>query len=116
MVDFVLVGALLTMIFVGVVQLAVVQHVRATLVDCASEGARYAGLADRGPEDGAERTRSLVRAALSPAYAGDVRARYTQLHGRRVVEVVVRAPLPVAGLLGLGDALTVRGHGLVEGG
>jgi hypothetical protein len=35
--------------------------------------------------------------------------------GVAVVEVRVRAPLPVIGLLGVGGQLTVTGHGLVEG-
>ncbi|WP_422631983.1 TadE/TadG family type IV pilus assembly protein [Pseudokineococcus basanitobsidens] len=114
--DFALVAGLLTLLLAGVVQLAVVLHVRATVVDCASEGARLGALADRTPADGAERTRVLVAAALSPAYARDVSASTTSVGGRQVVEVVVRAPLPVAGLLGVDDVLTARGHGLVVGG
>ncbi|MEJ5866118.1 TadE/TadG family type IV pilus assembly protein [Pseudokineococcus sp. 5B2Z-1] len=116
-VDFALVSALLTLVLVGVVQLAVVLHVRATVVDCAAEGARYGALADRTPEDGAERTRELLTAALSPAYARDVRASVRAVGGRELVEVRVRAPLPVAGLVGVGDALDLTGRGLVvEGG
>lgn len=112
-VDFALVAGLLTLLLAAVVQLAVVLHVRATVVDCASEGARLGALADRTPADGAERTRTLVSAALSPAYARDVSASTTVVGGREVVEVVVRVPLPVAGLVGVDDVLTVRGHGLV---
>lgn len=47
-----LIGALTTVLFAGVVQLAVALHVRATLVDCAAEGARYGSLADRTPPTG----------------------------------------------------------------
>ncbi|MEJ5914167.1 TadE family protein [Pseudokineococcus sp. 1T1Z-3] len=114
-VDMALVAGLLTLLVSAVLQLSVVLHVRATVVDCASEGARYGALADRTPAQGAERTRELVSAALSPAYARDVTATTTTVGGREVVEVVVRSPLPVAGLLGVGDALTARGHGLVTG-
>lgn len=96
----------------GVLQLAVVLHVRATLVDCASEGARLGALADRSPADGVVRTRELVTAALSPAYARDVTAEVGRVGGRDVVEVVVRAPLPVAGLLGVGGVVEARGRGL----
>jgi len=103
-------------VLVAVLQLAVVLHVRATVVDCAAEGARLGALADRTPADGAERTRQLVSEALSPAYARDVEARTSEVGGRQVVEVRVRAPLPVAGLLGVGDVLEVRGRGLVVGG
>ncbi|WP_258726469.1 TadE family protein [Cellulomonas sp. NS3] len=113
-VDFALVGGLITLLFAGVVQLTLVQHVRSTLVDCAAEGARYAALADRAPQDGVARTRALIESALSDAYAQDVSALRTRLDGRDVVEVTVTAPLPVAGLLGPVGALTVRGHALAE--
>ncbi|MDM8083809.1 pilus assembly protein [Cellulomonas cellasea] len=114
-VDFVLVGALTSLLFAAVLQLALVQHVRNTLVDCAAEGARYAALADRSEEDGAERTRALVTAALSADYAQDVTARRAEVDGLDVVEVRITAPLPVAGLLGPGRGLTVVGHALAEG-
>ena len=68
-------AGLLTLLATGVLQLAVVLHVRATLVDCASEGARLGALADRSPADGAARTRvrltpgtddqEVLRAALA---------------------------------------------------
>jgi Flp pilus assembly pilin Flp len=114
-VDFALVGGLVTLVFAGVLQLTLVQHVRNTLVDCAAEGARYAALADRTPGDGIERTRLLVDGALSSSYAQDVTARRTVVDGLDVVEVSVVAPLPVAGLLGPAGSLTVVGHALVEG-
>lgn len=114
-VDFALVGGLVTLVFAGVLQLTLAQHVRNTLVDCAAEGARYAALADRTPEDGIERTRLLIDGALSSAYAQDVTARRTVIDSLDVVEVRVVAPLPVAGLLGPAGSLTVAGHALVEG-
>ncbi|WP_066582586.1 TadE family protein [Cellulomonas timonensis] len=114
-VDFVLVGALTSLLFAAVLQLAIIQHVRNTLVDCAAEGARYAALADRSAEDGAERTRALVTAGLSGAYAQDVTVRHTEVNGLEVVEVRITAPMPVAGLLGPARGLTVVGHALDEG-
>jgi Flp pilus assembly protein TadG len=113
-VDFALVGALLTLVFVGVVQLGVILHVRNTLVDCASEGARSGAFADRTPADGAERTRDLVLTAVSGRYAEDVTAGYAEVGGLRTVEVTVRAPLPVIGLFGPSGTLVVRGHGAAE--
>lgn len=113
-VDFVLVGALLTLVFVGVVQLAVVLHVRNTLVDCASEGARLGALADRTPADGAARTRELIGLSLSPRYADDVTATTTTVDGVAVVQVRVRSPLPVVGLLGPNRGLDLTGHGVQE--
>ncbi|WP_242448172.1 TadE/TadG family type IV pilus assembly protein [Cellulomonas sp. WB94] len=114
-VDFALVGGLVALVFAGVLQLTLAQHVRNTLVDCAAAGARYAALADRTSEDGAGRTRQLIAAALSSAYAQDVTVRRTVIDGLDVVEVTVVAPLPVAGLVGPAGTLTVAGHALVEG-
>lgn len=113
-VDFALVGGLVALVFAGVLQLTLAQHVRNTLVDCAAEGARYAALADRTTDDGAGRTRQLIAAALSPTYAQDVTSRRTVIDGLDVVEVTVVAPLPVAGLAGPAGSLTVAGHALAE--
>lgn len=103
------------MLFVAVVQLTLVLHVRNTLVDCAAQGARYAAAAGREPADGVARTAELAAAELSAAYARDVTATRTRVGGVDVVEVTVRAPMPVVGLLGPGGTLVVRGHAMVEG-
>ena len=50
-VDFVLIGALLTLLFLAIVQLTLVLHVRNTLIDAAASGARYGTLADRNDGD-----------------------------------------------------------------
>jgi hypothetical protein len=113
-VDFVLVGSLMTLIFVALIQLAVVLHVRNTLIDCASEGARYGALADRDPADGAARARQLIGQDLSASYAGDVAAGHEVVDGLDTVVVRVRAPLPVLGLVGAGRLLTVTGHAVNE--
>jgi hypothetical protein len=110
----VLVGTLATLVFVGVVQLAVILHVRNTLIDCAAEGARYGALADRVPADGARRAVALIGADLSPRYAGDVTAGEETVDGLPTVVVRVRAPLPVLGLLGPRRVLAVTGHALRE--
>lgn len=113
-VDFALVGALLTLLFVAVLQFAVVLHVHNTLVDCASEAARYGALADTSPAAGAQRARDLITADLGAAYAADVTAGREQYAGLDTVVVRVRAPLPLLGLLGAGRAVTVAGHAGVE--
>lgn len=113
-VDFALVAGLVTLLFAGVLQLTLAQHVRNTLVDCAAEGARYAALADRTPADGAARTRDLIDLSLAPGYADEVTASDRTVDGLAVIEVRVSAPLPVAGLLGPAGRLTVTGHALAE--
>ncbi len=107
-------GALVTVLFVAVLQLALIQHVRNTLVDCAAEGARYAALSGHRPADGAERTRMLIEQSLPDAYAQDVTAVRTTVDGVDVVDVQVTSPLPVVGLVGPGGRLTVHGHALEE--
>lgn len=102
------------MLFIAVLQLTIVLHVRNTLVDSAGEGARYGALAGHEPADGAQRSRDLIAQSLSPAYAQGVSAGRTTLDGLEVVEIEVEAPLPLVGLIGPAGTLTVRGHALVE--
>lgn len=109
-----LVGALTTLLFAAVLQLVLVLHVRATLVDCAAEGARYAALEGGSPQDGAQRARELIASALAPGFADDVRAETTVVDGLPVVRVEVTAPLPLVGLVGPSGAITVDGHALRE--
>ena len=111
--DFVLVGTLTTLLFASVLQLALALHVRATLVDCAAEGARYGALADRSAAQGAQRARDLIGLSLAPGFARDVTAEVTVHDGLDVVRVEVTAPLPLLGLLGP-RTLTVDGHALRE--
>lgn len=110
-VDFVMVGALLTLLFMSIIQLALVLHIRNTLIDAAASGARYGTLADRTPADGAERTAELIRIALNDSLAEDVVFEETTLDGVRMLKITVRAPLPVIGLLGPSGGLEVTGHG-----
>ena len=113
--EFAAVAGLLALLFAGVVQLAVVQHVRATAADCAGEGARWGALRGNTPELGAQRSRELLAASLSPRFAEHVDAGVVVLDGLRVVQVDVDAPLPVIGLLGVGRGLHLEGHAVLEG-
>ena len=113
--EFVLVGALLTVLTLTVLQLALALHVRNTALDAAAEGARFAALADSSLAEGVARTRELVTVALGPGYATDVVAGYTEYDGYPSVQVRVIAPLPLLGLLGLDRGLEVVGHAAVEG-
>nr|WP_255461562.1 TadE/TadG family type IV pilus assembly protein [Isoptericola sp. BMS4] len=114
MAEFVMVSVLVLALFLGVVQVALALHVRATAIDAAAEGARLAARADRGLDSGAARTRELLADSLGRSYADDVTARHTSSDGLDVVEVTVHAPLPVVGLLGPSGVLTLRGHALEE--
>lgn len=113
-VDFVLVMLILVPLFLGILQVALVLHVRNTLASAASEGARYGATADRGPADAAARTRDQIRTALSPQYADQVTARPASVGGAPGIEVRVEADVPALGLGGLGIHLSVAGHAVEE--
>ena len=113
-VDFVLVGGLLTMFFLAILQLTLVLHVRNTLIDAAASGARYGTLADRSSEDARARTAQLIGMALNPGFATDVTTAEATYQGVRTLQVTVRAPLPVIGLIGPGALLEVSGHAAMQ--
>lgn len=113
-VDFVLVVVVLVPVVLGVLQVALVMHVRNTLASAASEGARYAATLDRSPADGAARTRRQIDGAISGRYADEVEARPAVVDGAPGVEVVVHATVPALGLGGPGISLTVIGHAVEE--
>jgi Flp pilus assembly protein TadG len=113
-VDFVLVGSLLTLFFLAIIQLTLVLHVRNTLIDAAASGARYGTLADRSATDAAERTRSLIQTALNAGFAGNVSTSEVTYQGLRTLEVTVRAPMPVVGLIGPRDVMEVKGHAALQ--
>ena len=113
-VDFVLVGGLLTLFFLAIVQLTLVLHVRNTLIDAAASGARYGTLADRGSADARDRTAELIGVALNQDFATDVTTNEATYQGIRTLEVTVRAPLPVIGLIGPRAVLEVKGHAAIQ--
>ena len=112
--EFVMVGALLTVLTLGVMQLGLALLVRNTVLDAAAEGARYAALADSGLGEGAARTRELITTSIGPAYATDVEASYGDYGGFPSVQVRVVAPLPLVALFGVDRGLEVVGHAAVE--
>jgi Flp pilus assembly protein TadG len=113
-VDFVLVVLVVLPLFLGILQVALVLHVRNTLTAAASEGARYAATADRTPADGAARTRQQIAGALAARFAQDVSARPAAVLGMAGVEVRVAAEVPALGLWGPAVRLLSTGHAVEE--
>lgn len=109
-VDFVLVGALLTLFCMSIIQLMLVLHVRNTLTDAAASGARYGALADRTSSDAEGRTAELISTALNAGFAQNITTNEVVIDGVRTLEVSVRAPMPVLGLVGPDGTMEVRGH------
>lgn len=116
-VDFVLVGSLLTLLFLAVLQVGVDFYVRNVLAACAADGARYAANADvADPAAAAVRTDGLIQQALGRAASrASTTGRATSIDGQPAVEVDVAARLPLlAWFLPVGPAVHVTGHALVE--
>jgi len=113
-VDFVLVLVVLIPLVLGIIQVGLVLLVRNTLASAASEGARHAATADRGPGDGIAVTREQIAGAISGKFAQDVSARQVMVDGAPGVEVVVRAEVPALGLFGPSIDLEVSGSAVEE--
>lgn len=113
-VDFVLVLVILVPLLLGIVQLALVLHVRNTLASAASEGARYGAVQGHGPADGVARTREQIEGAVSGDFADDVEARRVVVDGVTTIEVTVRAKVPALGLGGPSVEVEVAGHAVQE--
>lgn len=113
-VEFVLVGALLTILTLAVLQLAVGVYVGNVVHDAAVEGAYYAALADTSVEEGAERTRLVITRAVGATFAEEVTATEQDSAGQRLIEIRVRTTLPLIGLLGISQGLEVSAHAPVE--
>jgi TadE-like protein len=116
-VDFVLVGSLVTLMFMALLQLGVDFYVRNVLAACVADGARYGANADvASSAAGAaaanqEITRSLgssYATAFAPTGTGDV-------DGAPIVTVEVRARLPLlAWFLPVGPSVSATGRALLE--
>jgi Flp pilus assembly protein TadG len=113
-VEFVLVMALLVPLVLGIAQVALVLHVRNTLAAAASEGARASSPLGATPADGANRTRSMIRAALDDRYADYVTSSWTTVGGLPGAQVEVRARVPALGLFGPSVPVAVTGHAIRE--
>jgi Flp pilus assembly protein TadG len=113
-VDFVLVLLVLVPLLLGLLQVGLVLHVRNTLTAAASEGARFAATADRGPAEGADRTRQQIREALAGRFARQVSASEVTVDGVPGVRVDVRAEVPPLGMWGPAVRLELSGHAVEE--
>lgn len=101
-------------LLLGVLQVALVLHVRNTLTAAASEGARYAATADRPLEAGVARTREQIADAVASRFARDVAVSPVSVAGAPGVRVRVVAEVPPLGLWGPAVRLVATGHAVEE--
>jgi Flp pilus assembly protein TadG len=113
-VDFVLIMVILVPLVLGIAQVALVLHVRNTLAAAASEGARSSAPLGSTPDDGAERTRRMIRQALDDRYAEGVTSSWASVGGVPGTIVEVRARVPALGLFGPSVTVSVSGHAVRE--
>ena len=107
-------GALLTVLTLGVLQLGLAIYVRNVVHDAAVEGAYHAALADTSLAEGAARTRGIVARTVGEGYASDVAVTQVGVGGAATVVVTVRTTLPLVGLLGAPRALEVTARAPAE--
>jgi Flp pilus assembly protein TadG len=114
-VDFVLVGSLLTLLFLAVLQVGIDLYVRNVLAACAADGARYAANADvADPAAAAARADELIRTSVGDRFA-HAAGTLTTVAGRPAITVTVAARLPLlAWFLPAGPTVRVSGHALEE--
>lgn len=108
--EFVLVLAVLVPLVFGIAQVALVLHVRNTMVAAASDGARAAASLDADPAAARDRARAVVGTTLAARYSRDVTARWAESGGVPVVQVRIRAEVPPLGLWGPAVPIEAVGH------
>lgn len=114
-VEFVLVGSLITLMFLAVVQVAIDYHIRNVLAACAAEGARYAADADvDDARAGADKTNALITQSLGSRFAHAEPMATSGTPTMVAVRVHERLPL-LAWFLPVGPTVDVVGHAVVEG-
>jgi hypothetical protein len=116
-VDFVLVGSLVTLMFMALLQLGVDYYVRNVLAACVADGARYAANADvADPDAGAAEADQEIARSLGSSFAtAYAPAAQDQIDGAPVVTIEARVRLPLlAWFLAAGPTVDVTGHALAE--
>jgi len=113
--EFVMITTLLVLIAVTLIQLALVLHVRNTLIDAASNGAHYGALANRSTADAHERTQRLITESLHSGFAKNINVHSADLGESRLITVSVETRVPLVGLLPNGWNLHVQGEAVKYG-
>lgn len=112
--DFALVSVVLVPLFFGVLQLALIWHVKTTLTSAASEGARYGAAYNRSVDDGRHRTSAVIADVFGAGFADRVSAGETSIGGQPAVEIGVRAEVPVLAFWGPTVTVEAQGHAVKE--
>jgi Flp pilus assembly protein TadG len=98
--EFALVAPLMLLVAIGVLQLTMALHVRATMTAAAAEGARIAALTDSDLAAGERRTRSILQGNVAGTAVRQIEATREVIEGMPVVTMQVSADLPLIGFFG----------------
>jgi hypothetical protein len=113
-VDFVLILLVLLPLVIGILQLALVLHVRNTLASAAAEGARHAAVVGSSPEAGEAKIWEFIGDTVSEKFVRTVDVRADTIDGALGYESVVEVDIPILGLGGPGVPVRVTGHAIAE--
>lgn len=116
MVDFVLILVVLVPLFLGILQLALVLHVRNTGAAAAAEGARLAAAQGARPEDGVARARDQLHGVIADRFITGTRMETVQVEGMPAYRLVIDMAVPPLGLGGPAVAFSVSGNAVLEPG
>lgn len=114
MVDFVLILVVLVPIFLGILQLALVLHVRNTGAAAAAEGARAAAAQGARPEDGVARARDQLAGVVADRFVRGTRMQAVQVEGMPAYRLVIDMTVPALGLGGPSVSFSVSGNAVLE--
>lgn len=108
--EFILVLLVLIPLVFAIAQVALVLHVRNTMVAAASDGARTAASLGGGPQDARQRAGEVIRTTLADRFADSVVARESNIDGVPVIQVRIVGTVPPLGLWGPGVDIDTVGH------
>ncbi len=111
--QFVVALPIFVLISVTIIQLVLVLHIKATLTEAATEGARAAALAGSSPARGVARVNAALAGDISRSAVSSVTIRPRTISGTQLLETTIQARIPIMGVLGTVN-LVVRGHALAE--
>ncbi|HVE62497.1 MAG TPA: TadE/TadG family type IV pilus assembly protein [Mycobacteriales bacterium] len=120
-VEFVLVGSLVIFLFLGILQLGLLLHMRNVVVSSASEAARTAANADRTCADARDRFRRLVHDSLSTRVSDGIRTPIAcgpdgdPASGAALVRIDVDVDLPLVFLPFGSVSVSATGRAIKEG-
>ena len=106
--EFVLVGALLVALVLGVIHIALTAHVRHHLTMAAAEGARMASALDITESEALAHTTDLVGASLGEGVVRDVSIHSSSVNGIPTAVVTITGSIPGLGFLSRASQIRVE--------